>query len=362
MTLPRCRASIAAAALWVALQTATEITITDVMQVRTFAEEVYTQLVADVGVARAVAVSVPWVALTALLVLAAARRWERDLPPRATVAGPPLVFRLGRWRLPLMLLTAVICAVLLGLPVASLVRRAGLSGQPAVWSPRTVWHHLAVVGRAETWVLFQSLLIAALAGGTCAVLALVTCWTCRDAGWLRTTVLVLMAVAWALPGPIVGLGLKDAIDGILDITNSSTLAVVLWHGPSPAPLWWADVIRFFPCAVALLWPVVRQTPRELHDAARMDGATPGQELCRIVWPLHAGAVLRAALAVGVLTLGELSAGKLIATPGWPGYAQTVFTQMHFGVTNDLAARCLWLLAAVAAGTALLARTGSAAEE
>ena len=357
VTLPRCRVAVAAAALWVALQTATEITVTDVMQVKTFAEEVYTQLVEDVGVGRAVAVALPWVALTTLLIVATARRWERNLPPRATVAGPPLVFRLGRWRRSAVLLVAGVCGMLLAVPLASLVWRAGLSGLPAAWSPATVWHHLVVVGRAEAWTLFQSLVVAVLAGGSCASLALVVCWTCLDSRRMQTAVLVLMAVAWSLPGPIVGLGLKATFEGLLNVTGSSFLGVVLWYGPSPVPLVWADLIRFFPCAVALLWPVVRQTPPELRDAARMDGATPGQELAQVVWPLHVGAALRAGLAVGVLTLGELSAGKMLSMADWPGYAQTVFVQMHWGIKNDLAARCLWLLAAVTVGTGLVAACG-----
>ncbi len=293
-----------------------------------------------------------------------------------------MVFHLGRWRRPATFLVAVVSAALFGLPLASLIRRAGLSGSPELWSLPTVVHSLAVVGRAEMWVLFQSLLVAVLAGGMCAALALVVCWACLTTPWLRTAALVLMAVAWSLPGPIVGLGLKetiygilqvadrpsesqtsvrspkDTIDGVSPVTGSSRLATVLWHGPSPAPLVWVDLIRFFPFAMALLWPVVRQSPPELRDAARMDGATPGQELGRVTWPVFAGATLRAALVVGVLTLGELSAGKLVATPGWPGYAQTIFEQMHFGVRNDLAARCLWLLAAVGVGTAVVTVCGA----
>ena len=45
MTLPRARGAVLAAAAWVALLTAHEITVTDMTQVRTFAEEVYTQFV-----------------------------------------------------------------------------------------------------------------------------------------------------------------------------------------------------------------------------------------------------------------------------------------------------------------------------
>jgi hypothetical protein len=59
----------------------------------------------------------------------------------------------------------------------------------------------------------------------------------------------------------------------------------------------------------------------------------------------------------VLALGELSAGKLVSTPDAETYAEGIFVQMHYGVTNDLAARCLWLLAAVAAGGALTALAG-----
>jgi ABC-type Fe3+ transport system permease subunit len=65
------------------------------------------------------------------------------------------------------------------------------------------------------------------------------------------------------------------------------------------------------------------------------------------------AALRASLAVSVLSLGELSAGKLVSTPGWPSYAEMLFTQMHYGVTNDLAARCLLLLLAVGIGGLLV---------
>ena len=68
---------------------------------------------------------------------------------------------------------------------------------------------------------------------------------------------------------------------------------------------------------------------------------------RLAVALHR--VRRAALAVAVLSLGELSAGKLVATPGMPSYATDIFTQMHYGVTNELAARCVLLLILVAAG-------------
>jgi iron(III) transport system permease protein len=366
VSLPRSAAAVAAAALWVALQTAGEITVTDVMQVRTFAEEVYAQFTApQVGastargdmVARAVVVALPLVLLVALLIVGMAWRWERSLPPRLGMAEP-LVFPLGRLRWPAWALTAAVSAVLLGVPMGSLVWRAGLSGAPPAWSWTTTCQSLARVWRAEGARALDSLMVGGASGVFCAALALVACWAALGARTFRVAVLVLMAVAWALPGPVIGLTLKDAIRRPLELAGWPTLpARWLWNGPSVLPVLWVDVIRFFPCAVAVLWPVVRLLPRELRDAARVDGMPPAGELRHVVWPLASAACLQAALAVAVLSLGELSGGKLVSTPGRPSYAEVIFTQMHFGVTNDLAARCLVLLVLVGLGAALVALLG-----
>src|SRR5262249_2502382 len=120
---------------------------------------------------------------------------------------------------------------------------------------------------------------------------------------------------------------------------------------------WAHLVRFFPCAVAVLWPVVRLTPRELREAAWAEGAGPGRELLRVVAPLTAAAQLRAVLAVAGLAPGGPSAGKRGSTPGAPSFAEAVFAQMHYGVTAGLAAQCLLLLAPVAVGALLLAWAG-----
>jgi iron(III) transport system permease protein len=309
---------------------------------------VYTQLVggadAEEGVARAVAATLPFVLLVAVLVGCVARFWERRLPARTTLLTAPLLFRLGRGRWPLVVVVALLCGLLLAMPLGSLVWRAGLTGTPPTWSARTTGHYLLRACRPpEGGLLLDNLLLAAGAGVLVAAAGLLACWAARGSRWFRGGVLVLMATAWAMPGPLIGLGLKMVIDGLLEISDSRWLARALYHGPSPLPLIWVDAIRFFPCAVAILWPVVRLMPAELSDAARVDGATPGQELRRVVWPLTSAAYWQTALAVAVLSLGELSAGKLVATPGMPGYATEIFTQMHYGVTNELAARCVLLL-------------------
>jgi ABC-type Fe3+ transport system permease subunit len=320
---------------------------------------VYTQFVGpdtDAGrgdaLARAVAVNVPLVAGAALFVAWMAARWERRLPARATLATPPYQFPLGAWRWPLAGLGAFLAAVLFTVPLQNLVYRAGVSGAPEAWAPQTVWVHVRDVFEVEGRFVASSLALAVGAGLFATALAFVACRLSLESAGFRVALLALIAVAWAMPGPVVGLGLKAFIAKLLDWTDSEVVARLLWYGPSPLPVAWVDVIRFFPFAVAVLWPVMRLEPRELRDAARVDGAGPLREWGRVALPLSFRACLRAALAVAVLSLGEMSAGKLVSTPGQPSYAEVLFAQMHYGVTNDLAARCLVMITLVAGGGAL----------
>jgi iron(III) transport system permease protein len=359
VSLPQASLMIAAAALWVSVQAATEITVTDVMQVRTFAEEVYTQLAGPEAapntggspVTRAVAAAVPSVLLLAALLLLLATWWERRQSVAVADPAPPQTFGLGRWRWPLAVLGILLSVLLVGVPVGSLIWCAGLTGAPRQWSAITVLQHLGTVTVVDGQRLGGSLATTTAAGMACAALALLTAWAAVGSWWFRGGMLVLAALAWALPGPIVGLGLKDLIPVLRD--RSDWLAAALYFGPSPAPHLWIDLLRFFPFALALLWPAVRQLPPELREGARVECAGPGRELWHVVRPLTVSAFWRTVLAVGVLSLGELSAGKLVSTPGMQSFAETIFTKMHYGVTNDLAASCLLLLALVTTGAILL---------
>jgi iron(III) transport system permease protein len=382
VTLRRSAAAIGAAALWVALQTATEVTVTDMMQVRTFAEEVYDQFVRSdrTLIPRLIAVSMPSVLLITVVVFWTANRWQRTLPPMVTLTASPRLFPLGRWRWPCLALVLAGVAVLALVPLVSLVWKAGLAGSPEAWSLGALLDALNKTRRAQSVLVLRSLALAAAAGITAALLGLVTCWLAIEGPRFRAMLLLLIAVAWALPAPVVGVGLKDAIALLLDIASraeSATalyngpadelvrwwlqfvahrLAIALYHGPSALPGLWVDLLRFFPFALAVLWPVVRLLPSELRDAARMDGARPWQELGYVVAPLTATAVVRAALAVAVLSLGELGAGKLVETPGSETFAHELFSQMHYGTGSNVAALCLLLLFPVLGGGALVAAT------
>src|SRR5262249_33240404 len=127
----------------------------------------------------------------------------------------------------------------------------------------------------------------------------------------------------------------------------------LYWDPSPAPVLWIHLLRFLPCAVAFLWPVVRLLPAELRDSARLDGLRPAQELRHLVWPFAARAALAAALIVAAVALGGGPASMHVETPGRWTFAHELWQQMHYGGENNVAALCLLLLAAVAASALAL---------
>ncbi len=357
VTLPRVRLALAASALWLAVQTASEIGITNLFQVRTFAEEVYTQLVrpdvsssdltADLLTARGLVVSLPAVLLTALAVLAGVVRWQARVPPLDS-ATTPLVYRLGRARGPLAVLVFVLVCGLIAVPVLGLFWKAGLAGSPLEWTSAAMLRQFSASFRTGAASIGQSLLLAGWVGCQTALLALLACWLARDSRPFRILVGSLVVLALALPGPIVGLGMKQTIALVLKLTDSEMLAQALYHGPSLLPVAWVQTVRLFPVAMVLLWPVVRLLPGALLETARLEGASPGQEFRHVVFPLAFRTWLLAVLVVAALSLGEISASKLVCTPGAYPFAVKLFMDLHFGVGGDLAARCLFLLAAVTA--------------
>jgi iron(III) transport system permease protein len=349
VTLPRCRGVIAAAALWVGLQTAAEIAVTDHMQVRTFAEEVYLEFWsggAD-ALARGTAVALPAVLLLALLVGWALPRLERSIPPLLSVLTPPRPFALGRWRWPCLGLVLAGLVLLAGVPLGSLVWRVGAYGYPPEWSGLEAGRHLAKAYRTQGETVALSLPLALLAGALTAAAALLLCWLASESRWFRRVVFALAALLWALPAPVVGIGLQEWIITLASLP-CEPLAVALYERPSPLPVLWADVLRFLPCAVAVLWPVVRLVPAELRDSARVDGASPGQEFRHVVWPVTTRAALWTALVLAALALGEVGASMRVATPGWACFTYLLWDQMHYGVNqgNAVAALCLLLLGGV----------------
>ncbi|VTR96832.1 ABC transporter permease [Tuwongella immobilis] len=364
VTVPRCRVMLGIAWAIVAVQCLTEITVTDLMLVRTYAEEVYTQAVLQtIGPARAMAVSLPGIVLPAIGFVVLLRRGAfADLPRGESRPLAPLLVVKRRWIRILVggMLGGIGLACLL-IPLGTLVWKLG-GGGDRPWNVSIASTELFRAIRIAGWLgirsLIESLLVAVIvATGTLRLLDAL-----RNRPRLRGAVLIVAVVAWLMPGPLIGLGLKQAIDIALDtearlLPAGGPMRTVLYDSPeSPLPVWWAQGLRIFPWCVLILAPTLWQIPREYHEWATLEGWSNWQRFRRISWPWAHSAWIRATVVSMIMAMTELPASKLVSIPGHDRLILELFNQMHYGVSRTVAALslvqisiCLGILLAIWGG-------------
>lgn len=188
----------------------------------------------------------------------------------------------------------------------------------------------------------------------------------------RRLVQALVFLPWAVPGflsgltwawlfnPVIGplphwlkaLGLLSSAENILSDPH-----LALW-GPVTANVWWG--IPFF--AITLL-AALQSIPKEIYEAASIDGAGPWLRFRRITLPLLAPTILLTLMlrTVWVANFAELI---VVMTKGGPADSTQIlssyifslaFQRLDFGYASAVAAVMLLLLLAYAAAVMALRR-------
>lgn len=355
VVLPRVCWSIGAAGAWVAFMTAGEMSITDLIPLRTYAEEAYT--LSQLGLEPAVlAMRATWPQVAVAMVLVLVLAWvlgrldarRLSLPGRGGGVG---YLAGGRW---LTGIQAVLLVLIWGLPVYALVWRAGrlsrMSGMAPEWSlgglwgsltrawveltdARWPWEASALAGppwwRAPLW---GTLAWSAVGASAAVGLAWSLLWLARGSrGW---RVVAVCALAWMLsmPAPLIGMTLKLAY------------ARVGWMNQTPVLMIMAFIVRTMPFAFMLLWPAVRRIPEAWLEHAALAGMGPWGQAWRVAVPATAHAVACAWLLCWVVAVGELPATYFVRAPGFEPVSCLVWSLMHMGVESRLASLGLIILA------------------
>lgn len=351
VTLRRSLGAIAGAALAVAVLTAGDMTITDLLQVRTFAEESYIRSQLGLGQgASAVVVVLPMLVVLGGLIAWASRAILHSEPerlPSADTAAMP--FELGRWRVPLGLATWTVAGTLVGLPLYGLIWRAGRVGRPLRWSLsgligtlQAAWKDLTVAtapgpffATLDSRPLVSTLLWASVAATATVVIAWPLAWLARDSRTWRAIAGGSAALALSAPGPVAGVALKLAYLMVPPIHDTPAILVL------------AYVLRTFPYALLVLWPAVRGVPTEHLESAQVDGMGYLNRAWKIGVPMTRAAIVAAWVASMVLSLGELPAAYFVAPPGHDPLARVIWGMLHTGVESHLAGIGLILTGGVA---------------
>jgi iron(III) transport system permease protein len=342
VTLRRAVGMIAAAALAVAVLTGGDMTVTDLLQIRTYAEEAYLQFNLGRGPADAAVVALPPLIVLGVLLIVIGQALVRLDPARLVSSFTQArVWNLGAWRIPCGGVLLILVGNLVAFPLYSLLWRAGRVGGRATLGRAPTWSLSGLMGTlqsaaSESWEpLQQSLLWTAVAATVTTILAFALAWASRRSRAWRWAMLASLIVALATPGPVAGMALVLAYRSIPSIYDSPAMIVL------------AESLRSLPYVLLLLWPFLRAFPQDYLDAAALDGHRPSGQMLRVVLPLSRRVLLAAWGISFALGLGELPATNLVAPPGVPPMSMVIWSLLHTGVESHLAGVALIVLAVIA---------------
>jgi iron(III) transport system permease protein len=367
ITLPRAAPAIAAAALWVAIVASIEISVTDFFQVRTFAEEVYTQAAlgtfdfsaGNVGPSILSATSL-WIGLLlstllAVAVLFAVRRLIVDL---ANVSlRRAWTWQLGAGRCLAGGLLWLLMFLVAGVPLGNLVYKAGGhvtqtdGGRVRSWSAGQVVARVADAPgefAADLWLTAE---IGVAAASAAVLVGVPLAWSLRLARRTPLLRLIGLALCFTIPGPLLGI----AAIRLLNRPPGSPLEFLAVLYDSNFAPWLVQTIRALPLVTLVAWAALASVPQATLDAAAIDGAGWWRRLVRIAVPQRWTALFVAWLVGVVVAGGELAATVLVMPPGRAtAVTVRIFQLLHYGVDDRVAAISLFLAAAVAMVTAVAA--------
>ncbi len=344
VTLRRSLGALAGAALAVAVLTAGDMTVTDLLQVHTYAEEAYVRFQLGQGPGVVAAVTVPPLLVFGVLLVLTARGLLRADPARLVSASARgRVWRLGRRRVPLGGLVVATAGGIIAPPMYRLVWWAGrVGGESSHWSVAGLVRTIREAGADAAGPLSESLIWSAVGATATVFLAWALAWLSRAPGPWRAITGATAALTLATPAPVAGMALILAYRSVPTVYNSAAMLVL------------ADVLRTLPFALLILWPAARTIPSEHLEAAALDGLGPRAIAWRVAIPLSLGALIAAWGVAFVLALGELPASNLVAPPGHTPLAVVIWSFLHSGVESQLAGLSLVMLAVVAASGILAA--------
>jgi iron(III) transport system permease protein len=351
-------------ALWVTITTMTEMSVTDLFAVRTYAEELYVARMlgswnAITGMGPADEGPIPILPGILVIVLASIASWfiaqrmvavSRRLDRRS-----PLVFSLGAWRLLVSITVWLMVATIVLVPLGNLIYKAGAFVAPADtgfargWS---LWKAITVTLGSPRDHSSEFLWSAAMAASTAMVtlvIAIPLAFASRASRVFYGLGVLLAVVGLATPGPLVGVGLISVFDNPMwpwlnDLYDRTIVMAVF-----------AQALRAFPLVFFLVWQSLTSIPQPMFEMAQLDGVGLVGRLWLAIRQRWA-AIALAGLAAAVLAFGELAATILVVPPGIEPLSVRIFNLLHFNVEDQVAgiSVVLILMHAMAGGLVLFA--------
>jgi len=338
ITLPLVFPHVMAGAVFVLIFAFFEYGVAALLRVHTYPVEIFAQFSAFYNEAAATALALP-VMVAALVLLAGQRLWmgSRSYVVLNTGRQKPERFDPGRMKVCFIIALLILACLGTGLPLAMLTTATG--GARA----------FAAVWQSTSSTIFFTVFLAGLASLVVVCLA----WVLADirqscSARFRTMLDIVFYVPFAMPATVVGIGL-----------------IYLWNRPqlhwvygTPAILVLAYLARFLPFAIQAVLAGLAQVESGIRKAARLYQGSWWKRTWKIELRLCFPALAAGWAMVFVLCTGELGATLLVVPPGAETISLKLYTLMHYGASQAVAALSLILVAinlACAAGAVLSVR-------
>jgi len=165
---------------------------------------------------------------------------------------------------------------------------------------------------------------------------LVSGYFMRRRGWWGRTLLVVFLLPWALPALSVFLSIHYMLVSQWGLLDSLWSAVTGTEGPlflvSRSTAMTANIVayiwKWLPFWTLIFLSARMAIPKEVYEAASIDGATPLQQTVHVTFPLMANVYLVATLLSTVWTLGDFSTVYFV-TSGSPARSTDVLATYGF---------------------------------
>ena len=301
--LPQIATAIGAGTLLVFLYTLSDFGAVQLMRYDTLTRAIATNQLANPPVA--LALSLLLLVLAALVVVAE-RRFSRSLPDAATVqSSRPMVYDLGRWRIPALGFVALSAGAGVGAPLVALVDWAARGLVRSATGGRSLTIDGAKVLEATTNTLGSSLVAAVLSTAAVLPIALLVGRYRSRSGSFAHAVVVS---TFALPGILIALSMRFW-------TLRSDLAFELLND-TMALLIFAYMVRFGSLAMGVTLVAVRSVPERLHDSARILGAGRLRRFLAVDLPMMGPGLLAGTGLVLLSVMKELPISLFVSPLGF----------------------------------------------
>lgn len=295
ISLPMLRPAIAAGLALVVLHVLSDFGAVSMLRYQTFTLSIYLQMSGRFDMQSAAGLSLVLVILSLTFLIL--ERFFRDRQRYYTSGSSHKVRRRPATRneqFIIWLWLGAITVFAFGLPVAWML----------VWSWQA-WQQ-SLIG-AEFWGYVQNSITVSIAAATLATMAALplALFHARLRNRVSQTYIHMASIGFVLPGPVIALGILTFVLTMLPWLYGTLLVLVL-----------AMLIRFLPLSVQAQEAAVQQLTPSVEEAGRSLGATPFENVRRVIIPMLKTGMVSAWVLVFIDTLKELPATLILRPTGF----------------------------------------------